>query len=140
MKHRILRISISLFVTLFGLMAGIDVQAAGSIETAGDVLVIALPTAAAGLTLGFRDGQGALELGKSVALTLGVTYGLKFSINEKRPNGDNQSFPSAHTSISFAAMSSCVIVTAGITAYLLTLTQLLWLTAGLSLNSTIHMT
>ena len=103
MKHRILRINISLFVTLFGLIVGIDVQAYDNIELAGDVLVIALPAAAAGLTLGFRDGQGTLELGKSLALSLGVTYGLKFTIDEKRPNGDNQSFPSAHASISFTS-------------------------------------
>lgn len=61
MKHRILRINISLFVTLFGLIAGIDVQAYDRIELAGDVLVFALPIAAAGLTLGFKDGQGTLE-------------------------------------------------------------------------------
>jgi membrane-associated phospholipid phosphatase len=103
MKHNILRSIILLFVVLYCLAAGVDVQAAGSIETAGDVLMIALPATAAGLTLGFRDGQGALELGESAALTLGVTYGLKFTIDEKRPNGDNQSFPSAHTSISFSS-------------------------------------
>jgi hypothetical protein len=38
MKHRILQINISLFVTLFGLIAGIDVQAYDRIELAGDVL------------------------------------------------------------------------------------------------------
>jgi hypothetical protein len=43
MKHRILSINISLFVTLFGLIAGIDVQAYDRIELAGDVLVFALP-------------------------------------------------------------------------------------------------
>jgi membrane-associated phospholipid phosphatase len=103
MKHRILRINISLFVALFGLIAGIDVQAYDRIELAGDVLVFALPIAAAGLTLGFKDGQGALEFGESAALAMGVTYALKFTIDEKRPNGDNQSFPSAHASISFAS-------------------------------------
>ena len=97
------RSSILPFVMLFCLFSGVDVHAAGTIETAGDVLVLALPTAAAGLTLGFRDGQGALELGESAALTLGVTYGLKYTIDEKRPNGDDQSFPSAHASISFAS-------------------------------------
>jgi len=56
MKHRILRINISLFVTLFGLIAGIDVQAYDRIELAGKVLGFALPIAAAGLTLGFKDG------------------------------------------------------------------------------------
>jgi hypothetical protein len=76
MKHRILRINISLFVTLFGLIAGIDVQAYDRIELAGDVLVFALPIAAAGLTLGFKDGQGTLEFGESAALAMGVTYAL----------------------------------------------------------------
>ena len=88
---------------LFLLSIGVDVHAGDSIETTGDVLVIVLPAAAAGLTLGSRDGQGALELGKSAVLALGVTYGLKWTIDEKRPNGDNQAFPSAHASISFAS-------------------------------------
>ena len=110
---------------LYCLAAGVDVQAAGSIETAGDVLMIALPTAAAGLTLGFRDGQGALELGKSVALTLGVTYGLKCTIDEKRPNGDNQSFHQHMLRFPSPLLSSCASVTAGITAYLLTSSHLL---------------
>ena len=103
MKHSVIRTNISLFAILCCITAGGDVQAAGGIETAGNVLAIALPTAAAGLTLGFRDGQGALELGKSSALTLGASYGLKFIIDETRPNGDGQSFPSVHASISFAS-------------------------------------
>jgi len=103
MKHRILRINISLFVALFVLIAGIDVQAYDRIELAGDVLVFALPIAAAGLTLGFKDGQGALEFGESAALAMGVTYALKFTIDTTRPNGENQSFPSGHATISFTS-------------------------------------
>lgn len=103
MKHNIIRINIILFVMLCCTIGGVDVQAADGIETAGDILAIALPATAVGLTIGFRDGQGALELGKSAALMLGVTYGLKFTIDEKRPNGDSQSFPSGHASISFAS-------------------------------------
>lgn len=61
MQHRILRINIALFVMLFGLMAGIDdVQANDGIEVAGDILVVALPSAAVGLTIGLKDGQGTL--------------------------------------------------------------------------------
>lgn len=103
MKHSTIRTNILLFVMLSCTTFGVDVQAADGIETAGDILVIALPAVAAGMMLGFRDGQGALELGKSAALTLGLTYGLKFTIDEKRPNGESQSFPSAHASISFAS-------------------------------------
>ena len=77
--------------------------AADNVQTAGDVLMLVLPATAASLTLGHRDGQGALQLGESLAVTLGVTYALKYSIDAKRPNGDGQSFPSAHSSISFSA-------------------------------------
>lgn len=77
--------------------------AADSIQTAGEVLQYVLPATAAGLALTHHDGQGALQLGESLAVTLGVTYALKYSIDAKRPNGGSQSFPSGHTSISFSA-------------------------------------
>jgi membrane-associated phospholipid phosphatase len=85
------------------LTAGVDAQAGDSIAQAGDVLQFVLPGTAAGLTLGYWDGKGALQFGESAALTLGVTYGLKYTVNERRPNGGNHSFPSAHTSISFCS-------------------------------------
>jgi membrane-associated phospholipid phosphatase len=85
------------------LTAGGGAQAGDSIAQAGDVLQFVLPATAAGLTLYNKDGKGALEFGESAALTLGITYGLKYTVNEKRPNGGKQSFPSAHTSISFSS-------------------------------------
>ena len=103
MKNDILRTIILLFVILNFIAAGVDVRADDGIETAGNILTIALPVAAAGLTLGLWDGQGALELGESAALTLGISYGLKYTIDETRPNGESYSFPSNHTSISFAS-------------------------------------
>ncbi|MBI5099876.1 MAG: phosphatase PAP2 family protein [Nitrospirae bacterium] len=98
-----LQTNIVLFVMLFCLAVSVSVQASDSIETAGDVLLIILPATAAGLTVGFKDTKGALQFGESAALTLGVTYGLKYAIKEERPNGGSHSFPSAHTSISFAS-------------------------------------
>lgn len=80
-----------------------EALASDPIQSAGDILQFVLPGAAAGLTLGYQDEQGAWEFGESAALTLGVTYGLKYSVNERRPNGGSQSFPSGHTSISFSA-------------------------------------
>lgn len=74
MKHRILRINISLFVTLFDLIAGIDVQAYDRIEVAGNVFVIALPIAEAGLTLGVKDGQGTLEFGHRLQKARGCRF------------------------------------------------------------------
>src|SRR5258705_227618 len=71
--------------------------ATSGVETSGDILQFVLPAAAAGLTLGYRDKEGALQFGESAALTLGTTYVLKYTVDEKRPNGGGQSFPSAHT-------------------------------------------
>jgi membrane-associated phospholipid phosphatase len=79
------------------------VKAGDNIQLAGDVLQLALPATAGTLTLGYRDWQGTLQLAESSALTLGVTYALKSTVNERRPNGGTESFPSGHTSISFSA-------------------------------------
>ena len=87
---------------LLSFIARVDARADG-IETAGDVLQIVLPATAAGMTLIYWDGKGALQFGESVALTEGVTYGLKYTVQETRPNGGSNSFPSGHTSISFCS-------------------------------------
>lgn len=78
-------------------------RASDNIQSAGDILQFVLPATAAGLTLGYRDWPGALEFGESAGVTLGVTYGLKYAVNERRPNGGSESFPSGHSSISFSA-------------------------------------
>jgi membrane-associated phospholipid phosphatase len=81
----------------------INSRASDAIQSAGDVLQFVLPATAAGLTLGYKDGEGTFQYAESAALTLGVTYGLKYTVNERRPNGGTQSFPSGHSSISFSA-------------------------------------
>src|SRR5258706_4404927 len=78
-------------------------QAADGLQTAGDVLQIALPTADAGMTVAYRDGRGALQFAESAGVTLGATYALKYTVVESRPNGGAHSFPSGHTSISFCS-------------------------------------
>jgi membrane-associated phospholipid phosphatase len=93
----------AVFTLLLFLTASIGARAGDNIQTAGDVLQFVLPATAAGLTLGYRDGTGALQFGESAGLTLGATYGLKYAVNETRPNGGGQSFPSAHSSISFCS-------------------------------------
>ena len=85
------------------LTTGVDARANDVVETAGEVLTYVLPATAAGMTLYFKDGTGALQFGGSAALTLGVTYGLKNTVDETRPDGGSQSFPSAHASISFSS-------------------------------------
>ncbi len=78
-------------------------QASDGLRTAGDVLQIALPAAAAGMTLAYRDAPGALQFAESAGVTLAVTYGLKYTVVESRPDGGAHSFPSGHTSISFCS-------------------------------------
>ena len=77
--------------------------AGDGVELAGDILQIVMPATAAGMTIGYSDGRGTFQFGESAALTLAVTYGLKSTINAKRPDGGSQSFPSGHTSISFCS-------------------------------------
>ena len=96
------RFNVLLIACLFFLLIVHNARADNT-ETVGNVLTIALPTVALGMTAGLKDGQGAMQFGKSAALTVGVTYGLKYTIDAKRPNGNDQSFPSAHSSVSFSS-------------------------------------
>lgn len=103
MKRPKLKAVSLLIVLLLCLTASVEARAGDGIEVAGNVLQYVLPATAAGLTLGYKDSKGALQLGESAALTLGVTYGLKYAVDERRPNGGRYSFPSGHTSIAFCA-------------------------------------
>lgn len=90
-------------VLLILLICNVETRAAGSVEVAGDVLQYVLPGAAGALALGHKDHWGALQFVGSAATTLGVTYGLKYTFDAKRPNGKGLGFPSRHTSLSFSA-------------------------------------
>jgi membrane-associated phospholipid phosphatase len=103
MKRREPRPVLLVYALAFYLTTSLVASGSDPIASAGDVVQLVLPATAAGLTLGFRDGRGALQFGESAGVTLGVTYGLKYTVNETRPNGGTLSFPSAHTSISFSA-------------------------------------
>jgi membrane-associated phospholipid phosphatase len=81
----------------------VSVGAADPIKTAGSVLQFVLPATAAALTFGHSDPAGAGQLAMSLGLSEGVTLALKYSIDETRPNGGHLSFPSGHTSLSFAS-------------------------------------
>ena len=82
---------------------GFPACAAGPTERAGDVLQFVLPATAVAITGLHRDREGGIQFLESAATTIAVTYALKYAVNEKRPNGGRQSFPSGHTSISFAS-------------------------------------
>jgi hypothetical protein len=74
------------------------------IEAAGNVLEYALPVSAGCVALCKSDLNGVIQLGESVFLNEVVTFSLKYTVREKRPDGEDfHSFPSGHTSISVAS-------------------------------------
>jgi membrane-associated phospholipid phosphatase len=74
-----------------------------AVRAAGDVLQLILPASAAALTFAHRDRTGTIEFAESAAVSMGLTYALKFAIHERRPDGGSHSFPSGHTAISFCS-------------------------------------
>ena len=73
-------------------------------KTVADVGEIGLISVALGKSAAEQDWRGAGELGLSLAVTGGATAGLKSAFPEERPDhSDDRSFPSGHTSLSFAS-------------------------------------
>ncbi len=85
---------------------GQELQVTGSrkaVRTSGDVLVFVTPAAGLAAILALGDWQGLKQGALAGATTLGVTYALKYLVKKERPDfSDNHSFPSMHTSVSFA--------------------------------------
>ena len=76
-------------------------------DDAGSVARDALVVAAFGVPAVQDDWDGALQAGGSVVVAGGLSYGLKEAFPERRPDGsDKKSFPSGHTSVSFAAAAT----------------------------------
>lgn len=85
--------------TMAGLPAPAD--AAGRTERVGDILQVALPAVAYGLTFHHDDPEGRKRFVRSAIATSAATHALKHAIDAKRPGGGNLSFPSGHTSSAF---------------------------------------
>lgn len=58
-----------------------------------------LPALAFGLTVIKTDKPGTVQFVKSAGAAMAVTFTLKNAVNATRPNGESQSFPSSHATI-----------------------------------------
>jgi len=93
---------ILIIVCLLAITQKVSAQKTG-IEKSGDILQIALPVGAALFSIyPKKDYQGLLNLTKSYATTLALTYSIKYAVNATRPISGKQSFPSGHTSSAFS--------------------------------------
>ncbi len=69
-----------------------------------DGLLAVLPLAALGMTFANEDGEGRIQLAKSIGLNTLVVATLKETVDKERPNGDCcDAFPSGHTSTAFVS-------------------------------------
>lgn len=67
----------------------------------GDLGQFIVPIAAAGMSLYLNDPQGLKEFVISSAVIMSTTHSVKHTINRKRPDKGNCSFPSGHTASAF---------------------------------------
>ena len=73
-----------------------------TLETSGDVLLLAMPLAAISTTIIIGDIEGTWQFTKGLAVNTALTVGLKLIIDKQRPNMEsNDAFPSGHTSTTF---------------------------------------
>ena len=76
------------------------------IETAGQIIAIALPATAAGIAYFKDDRVGLAQLAVESVLTVGTAFALKNIVREERPNGsDFHSFPSDTTALAASGSS-----------------------------------
>lgn len=77
-----------------------------AVRTSTDVILFTMPAATLGVAIAKKDWQGIWIGAAECAGTFAVTYGLKYAIRKKRPDGsDYHSFPSAHSSLVFTDAS-----------------------------------
>ncbi len=83
----------------------LSVQANSELETASDVVHLALPLSALAATIWYEEGyDGTWQLAKAAVSSRVVVEGLKWAVDKPRPdNSGNDSFPSGHTNDAFMA-------------------------------------
>jgi membrane-associated phospholipid phosphatase len=91
-------------VLILGTSAQAHAAESDGIRVAGEILRIALPAAAAGVSLGKDDEHGLVQLGASELLAEGSSLLLQEVIEEERPDkSDWHSFPSDSAAVAFSA-------------------------------------
>lgn len=90
---------------LVGCLLATPAMAKSNFETYGDIGQLAIPALAAGYAWYQGDTEGLYQLGKGVVATEASVMVLKYSINEKRPNGQGHGFPSGHSALAFSGAS-----------------------------------
>ncbi len=72
------------------------------VEGVGDIIQLSIPSAAYITTFLLNDVNGRHQIYKSFSTNLTITYFLKYTVNDQRPeNNGRHSFPSGHTSTAF---------------------------------------
>lgn len=107
---RIVRVFLAGLVALTFSVMAVPKPAAADSKDSWDKLSTALVFGLAGgaelKTLSLGDKAGQLQYFKTLAATLVLSEALKAAVKEPRPDGSsNDSFPSAHTALAFAAAS-----------------------------------
>jgi len=77
-------------------------ESASNTEKAGDALFVLLPATGFVTALVKHDREGQRQFARAFAANALVTFGLKETVDKRRPNGKCcDSFPSGHTSFAF---------------------------------------
>ena len=103
MKHALVKgLSVIFIAAVLMTCISSDAAAGNGFTLYGDIGAVALPAAALAMTAVKGDKDGAIQFGEAFVTTAAVTYGLKYTVHSTRPNGEEHSFPSWHTSSAFA--------------------------------------
>ena len=77
-----------------------------TVEKIGDYMQVIVPAYAFGMAMNEEGWDGAKQFAYAFGATEATVYGLKYTVNEERPNeADNHSFPSGHTASAMSGAS-----------------------------------
>lgn len=102
-RWKLLSIGLTGWILFLG--SGTAVADSKGLDTAGDIILVAIPVAAAGMIFTYKDCEGAKQFAESLLTTVAATGVLKLAVHEKRPDGGEHSFPSGHAAVSFSSAS-----------------------------------